>query len=908
LPGAITPVEGLYCGVGTERLLPGKKPILLLQLGLSLVLVVARLWARDVIVAVEDRDLELPLEGAVIRSWDGVDYVCGEDGEAVIPVPDDRQVSVQASYPGYETGRLAIPLRGERFVIGLLLGSSVESRELVVEAARPGSSETRSGRSVAISGETMERSSRIGLIEDVMTSIKLLPGVGYTGMFNALPSIRGGDPGDLMAALDGFYIENPYHWGGGFSIFDPHMVASAQLSHGIFSTRYGHTISGLLEVSSRKAATDHAEMELGVSSSAVNLNAALPLGAKGGLMLMGKSTYWDPYVWALKQLSKVWDNETLQMINAVTTAPYIRSGAASFHYRVSPDLEVTASAFIGTDGMGADFLNESPNRFGRAADPLVRYRSRMAFDWNNLQTFLIGGLAFNPIPSMVLRASAGAGYESVKIDGGIHYDYLRVDEINAFGVRATKYELGGEHLDTSVKGNQWVANVQGRFDADWSLGNGFLAAAGAHELFSERVVELEGKFFYERKVGGPYPDPNDRPDWWPFPLPPLVPAGSSAYIHYPVGGVMPETRNRRFNTSGYALAEYTSPGGRFGAELGLRADHLYFQGDSFSIQTAPVANPRLNVDFNLYRGPGFIESVGLTAGTGLFSSMNDAINAINVDNGMGDFDIRPNRSWTSILGVKTDIAGGFSFNLEAYFKYVYDRAYQYVIMDPGKDMSSAVFRFNGDGIVWGFDFMLQKFDSRYWDGWLSYTFTYARYHEPERPARNQSESGNTVIEDSGWYYPYFHRFHNVNLVLNIKPWRNFNIYTRLGLASGRPKAAVGEITQYDVYVLDGDGKPVIESGRPLKITKFKRESAYSDNSRTTWSVPLDMKFSYTVFNPRNKVQTEMYAAGENLASLFYTAQSNTSFNQYTGYEDTGSDSASYEMPVPMVSIGLKWSF
>ena len=69
-----------------------------------------------------------------------------------------------------------------------------------------------------------------------------------------------------------------------------------------------------------------------------------------------------------------------------------------------------------------------------------------------------------------------------------------------------------------------------------------------------------------------------------------------------------------------------------------------------------------------------------------------------------------------------------------------------------------------------------------------------------------------------------------------------------------------------------------------------------------------MKLSYTIFNPRNKVQTEMYIAGENLASIFYTAQANTSFNQYTGQEDTGSDSANYEMPVPMVSIGFKWSF
>jgi hypothetical protein len=318
----------------------------------------ALLPARDVSVFVVDEDLDLPLEGAVVHSWDGKQYECNADGTVVIQVPDERQVTIQITYPGYETGRLVVPVSGDSFPVGLRLGGIVESRELVIEAVRPGTSETRSGRSVAISGEPMERSSQIGLIEDVMTSIKLLPGVGYTGMFNAMPSIRGGDPGDLMAALDGFYIQNPYHWGGGFSIFDPHMTASAQLSHGIFSSRYGHTISGLLEVTTKKAAADHSELELGVSTSAVNLNAAVPIGSRGGLMLMGKVTYWDPFIWAAQQLSKVVDDEQLDMVNYVTTAPYIRSAEITGNYRFNSELELNSALFAGGDGVGAFYENE----------------------------------------------------------------------------------------------------------------------------------------------------------------------------------------------------------------------------------------------------------------------------------------------------------------------------------------------------------------------------------------------------------------------------------------------------------------------------------------------------------------------------------------------------------------------
>jgi hypothetical protein len=296
-----------------------------------------------------------------------------------------------------------------------------------------------------------------------------------------------------------------------------------------------------------------------------------------------------------------------------------------------------------------------------------------------------------------------------------------------------------------------------------------------------------------------------------------------------------------------------------------------------------------------------VDSLDFTIGTGLFSSMNDAIAAIEAESGIEDFTLKPNRSWTSVAGIKLDFSGGWSFNLEGYVKYVYDRAYQYVLTEPGK-LSETTYRFDGDGIAGGFDLMLQKFDSRYWDGWLSYTFTWAKYHEPERPARELGADGKTALEESPWYYPGFHRFHNLNLALNFKPADSVNIYTRLGLASGRPKPGPGEITRYDVIIPDSSFSSY------QTIHKYKREADYDDNSRTTWSIPLDLKVSWFSFDPWNKVRTEVYLAAENLLSLLYTAQANTTFNQYTGKEDTGSNSASYEMPIPMISFGMRWSY
>jgi hypothetical protein len=277
-------------------------------------------------------------------------------------------------------------------------------------------------------------------------------------------------------------------------------------------------------------------------------------------------------------------------------------------------------------------------------------------------------------------------------------------------------------------------------------------------------------------------------------------------------------------------------------------------------------------------------------GTGLFSSMNDAINSIDKINAIDDYELKPNRSWTSLVGMKMDFAEKLSFNIEAYYKNVFDRAYTVITSYKGTnpyssadDYTGTVYQFNGIGRIVGFDFILQKLESRYWDGWLSYSFTWAQYRDPDaapdnppevtlpdgskpKPDRNQyPKTGND------WYYPDFHRYHNINLVLNIKPSPIFNIGTRFGFASGTPKGA-------------------------------------RNDKRTGFSWPVDIKFSFFRFNPRGKVRTEIYLAVENLQAIVYDAAWIARANGYTGEEDPSEYKPVYDLPIPMVSFGFKWKY
>ncbi|MDR0554399.1 MAG: TonB-dependent receptor plug domain-containing protein [Treponema sp.] len=869
------------------------------------------LFGRDIEITVEDADLELPLEGALIRSWDGKEYLCDEDGKSLVAVPDNRQVILQIAYPGYENRRLTIPAGGgDRYTAALRLGGVMENRELVIEARQSGANETHSGRSVTISDKELARTAEIGVIEDVMTSIKLLPGVGYAGFFNAQPSIRGGDPGDLMAALDGFYVERPYHWGGGVSIFDPRMVESAKLSHGVFSARYGHTISGLLEVSSKKPSPSDVELELGLSSSAASLNLSLPMpessrAGQGGIMIMGKLTYWDPFVDLIKLFASLdTGNETLQTVNAVTQAPYIRSGAFTAHYRFTANLEWNLSGFIGDDGIGVDYKTVYDQDY---------YQGNVDIGaaWNNLQGFAITSFVFNPLSAVAFKAALGGGFLRNDADGdilsgfsGIRYSPEFIEKFgDGTGINGkTSFQVAPDRY--KVVHRNTVNHAQARLDLDWDLGGGFIAAAGAQELYSQWLQREDVNLTLEQSIAG---------------LPPIMLAQmpqelrelavldpSHAAIMFPWNYTV-DVNNRGLSSSGYTLLEYAGFGGFFGAEAGLRLDHLLFMGkdgdDAYTIRSKPALNPRLNLDFGVLKNKGVLDSLSVTAGTGLFSSMNSLISFIEARNGIDE--IKPNRSWTSVLGAKAEFSPGYRFTVEGYYKYVFDRAYISAAVAPGES-SRVDYRFDGAGKVWGFDFMLQKLESRYWDGWISYTFTHALYNDPHSGSLGIS-MGNLDGKEDVWYYPSFHRFHNINMVLNLKPWKQVNLAIRFGFASGQPKDKVGEKYFYPVQPVKVLPDGTLEADGNL-IQKWDRPSEYDPDERTTPSLPLDIKFSFFQFSRTGKARMEVYAAAENVLSLVYTSQENTSFNSYTGEDATGSMAASYELPVPMFSFGAKWSF
>ncbi|MDR0600522.1 MAG: TonB-dependent receptor plug domain-containing protein [Treponema sp.] len=801
-----------------------------------LALAAPRLFSLDLTVTIIDADLEIPLEGAKVLLEDGSEVTGDRMGRARLSVPEDRAAILRISYPGYQSGRFSVPPGTAAYTAALRLRGAVTERELVIEAARP-SGETVSGRSVGISGRDLARQAESGFVEDVMRAVKLLPGVGYVGGYMSMPSVRGGEPSDITAVFDGFYVERPYHWGGVFSIFDPKMVESARLSHGIFSARYGHTISGLLDIRAKSPSPDAAEVDLAVSTSSANANVSLPLGKTapergGGVFLMGKITYWDAFVWGAKQLSKVVDSESLDLINAVSTAPYIRSSALSASYAFSTDLSLSLNGFFGGDGVGASYTD---------------YAAASAYEgeffWDNKLGFLTSGLGYNPREDTLLRFRLGAGLLRSDLTGKVHSENREVTPTSL------------DDLDLFLSDR--TVNVQARFDLDRDLGGGFLLALGMEERYSRWNRNQR----YHRLNGSANPLVTD--------------------LEFNV-------KNHGLSSALYTVLEYRPENRRYGLELGLRGDHFLLAGKDFVLPGIPTVNPRLNLDLNLLEGAGPVDSLSLTFGTGLFSSIDNDLQNIEGRSDISGWTSTMNQSWTNLAGTKIDLAWGLTFTLEGYVKYVFDRSYVKAEEDSQNPRGSQKidYFFDGQAFIWGFDCMLQKFDSRYWDGWIAYSYINARYRDPQ--------SGSQSKNFGDWYYPDFHRFHTLHLILNYKPVQAVHLSTRFSLASGVPIPKT-------VAIVDDNEVP----GPP---PPWKRIQTYANDSRAGWVIPLDVKLSFFSFHKNGKARREIYLSLENLLSLAYRAETVKDFDANTGRETPGSRIASYDLPIPLLTFGVKWSY
>lgn len=829
----------------------------------------AVLFAAELRISVIDKDLDFPLEGAklTLESNPRITDFADEDGNAVLQLPDNvTSGTIKATLPGYKT--VSVKFSGnKKLVINMSLADVIEGKELVVNRAAPEKTEEKIGVAKVMTKEQMHTTANIGIAEDCMSSVRTLPGVSFSGAWGSEPSIRGGDPREAACLLDGMYTIYPWHWGGGVSIFNPSMVDSIKLSNGVFSAKYGRASAGLLEANTITPDYENYHVNAGLSTTCADAFAQIPFGKDVGGMLVGAHvSYLDPVVWAFKKA----DAGDLDYIER---APYIRDFFLKTDLTPTPELSVSLIGFYGSDGLSIDQTEEED---GVKTHAIMDYDIYQALGGINVKYLATDKLLFHG------SLSYNGMFEDMDMNitesGSVKYNNEFVDNFGAFfpGVN-----YGGYYNIPSLKSSmvEKIQNhlVSGRLESEIELNERNHLCAGIEETFSTAKTTEEQNGWVDLEVNG---------NW----------------LFRDVNFSSVSKGNCILDNAAFLTWEFGTDNDPLQAEVGVRGEFitLWNKDDDFRLNFIPDICPRASVTFTPWRNLGEVEKVSFTVGSGLFVSIPRETMILTKDMGVENFDMHSNRAIFSVLGTNVDLANGWNFKLESYYRYYLSRIYAYSSTDASSNYQDIEFtaKSDGKGHVFGVDSMIEKKAGDSWDGYLSYSFIYSRFMNPANIKDGvyapSSMYGDPLDE---WYYPSYHRFHTLNLVSNWHFKKGWTFTVKGTLATGAPKEEVGDVGCYAAMLDDG-----------TVIQRYSRSSFYSDTLRNTISCPVDLRIAYQWKSHNDKASWEFYFALQDVFVNLYTPKGEKSFDKYTGEMSDVRESVDFSLGIPVPSLGLKVKF
>lgn len=151
-----------------------------------------------------------------------------------------------------------------------------------------------------------------GAAEDVMRSLRALPGILSPSDFTSQLVVRGSGPDQNLIVLDDIEVFNPYRLYGFISMFNPETVTDITLLTGGFPAKYGDRLSAVLDVVNKEGDRDRT-IEGTINSSLTNANliieGKIPFGLNGGWLFSTRRTYYDLIAGPILKSSKLLDGD-----------------------------------------------------------------------------------------------------------------------------------------------------------------------------------------------------------------------------------------------------------------------------------------------------------------------------------------------------------------------------------------------------------------------------------------------------------------------------------------------------------------------------------------------------------------------------------------------------------------------
>ena len=153
-----------------------------------------------------------------------------------------------------------------------------------------------------------------GFSGDAVKVVQALPGVGRSSFGGGSIRVRGAPTWDSKFYLDGVSIPMLYHFGGIKSTYNSEALESVDLYPGGYSSRYGNSVAGVIELQSRNADRQRAK-----GFADVNLFDATFFAEGSDRSRVEYTNVRRSYFWGY---SGVWLKRSVINLNAYSVSPY----------------------------------------------------------------------------------------------------------------------------------------------------------------------------------------------------------------------------------------------------------------------------------------------------------------------------------------------------------------------------------------------------------------------------------------------------------------------------------------------------------------------------------------------------------------------------------------------------------
>lgn len=274
----------------------------------------------------------------------GAAGISNEAGYFALPGVEAGRRRIRATFVGYEPADtvvvvdgqlLALPLRPATFSVSGIVIEAVPSLRADL-ATTPGL--------VALPPHSLRSLPGTLGVDDVLESLRWLPGVERAGEATGGLMIRGSGPDQNLYLVDGVPIYHPWHAFSLVSTFQTGTFKDILLYRGAFPAEYGGRLSSVLDAELRDGGRSAPRLSAGVNLLHARFLIESPISSRSSFMLAGRRSYVDKIVGQRHPVS----DETGRR-DTLRTGYFFHDWSAKFSWRPDDRSTVSISHYSGGD-------------------------------------------------------------------------------------------------------------------------------------------------------------------------------------------------------------------------------------------------------------------------------------------------------------------------------------------------------------------------------------------------------------------------------------------------------------------------------------------------------------------------------------------------------------------------------